>query len=78
MVECFFFIESDSEGDDGTVRALCLGCRSKKPKNFRCWFYSGLVGPWTVKCRNCGDVIHLHNGDGCEEVTGTNETSTSY
>jgi hypothetical protein len=61
MIECFFFIERiDENEDDGTVRAICVDCRRNLPKDFPSWFYNGDVGPWTLTCRNCNKVIHLH------------------
>ena len=61
MIECFFFVDRENENDgDGTIRALCVSCRMKLPKEFPAWFYSGQVGPWSVTCYNCGNVIHLH------------------
>ena len=61
MIECFFFVEREDD-EDGIVRALCLECKMNRlPKDFKAWFYSGQVGPWTVKCYNCGDVIHQHD-----------------
>lgn len=58
MIECFFFIEQDD--NEGVVRALCLKCRQQLPKNFPAWFYSGQVGPWTVKCNKCDQIIFLY------------------
>jgi len=63
-IECFFYIEPDLDNkDDGIIRALCIECKKKQPKDFPCWFYSGQVGPWNVKCHKCGKVIHLHEDD---------------
>lgn len=69
MIECFFFVESEKD-DEGTIRALCLNCKmNHMPSNFPAWFYSGEVGPWTIKCHNCNTIIHFY------EETENNETS---
>lgn len=52
IVECFFFVEEE------TVRSICVKC--KMENNFEAWFYNGKVGPWDIKCYNCGKVVHSH------------------
>lgn len=70
MIECFFFVEpGHDETDEGTVRALCIDCKMHHmPADFPAWFYSGQVGPWTIKCHNCDTVISLYKEE--EEETG--------
>jgi len=63
MLDCFFYVEPAESGkeDEATIRSLCIECRQKHfPKEFPTWFYSGQVGPWTVKCRKCDKIIYLH------------------
>lgn len=68
MVECFFYIERENEDEiDGIIRSLCVNCKvNKLPKDFPAWFYSGQIGPWTLKCNHCNDIIYLY-----EETQGT-------
>lgn len=61
IVNCFFFLESTSDKeDDGIVRSMCVECRKKLPRDFKAWFYSGKVGPWSLKCNNCNTMIYKH------------------
>lgn len=59
IIECFFFIEGTEE--DGIVRALCINCKPKY--DISTWFYSGQVGPWTIKCHKCNEIIYLHENN---------------
>lgn len=60
MPQCFFFVDPDpADAEDGTVRALCVDCRTAKYRG-RGWFHDGQIGPWTVKCHECGCCIQFH------------------
>ncbi len=73
-MECFFCVQKENEKDPGTIRAICVECKMNRlPKNFQAWFYSGQVGPWTVKCYNCNSVLHLH--EETNEISSQEATS---
>lgn len=63
MSQCFFFVEhlpDDPNPFNGTIRALCVE-HGREQKG--AWFYDGQIGPWTVKCYHCGEIIHQHDED---------------